>query len=172
MLYENLKKIIIVLNDMVKSNIIETYAIGGGISAVLYTEPVYTKDIDIFVYPETTIPGMIHLLTIYDYLRDKGFLMSGQFVIMYNEKVDFIPTYNNLVIEALQNMTTIELGNNILANVFKPEYIVAIALQTGRSKDDARIDTFIESNILDFKMLLSILAHHSLLLKWNEQYES
>jgi predicted ATPase len=36
MLKENLKKIISILNQMVSENIIEEYAIGGGVSAVLY----------------------------------------------------------------------------------------------------------------------------------------
>jgi len=38
-----------VLNELERSGIIETYAIGGGIAAIFYIEPVLTYHLDVFV---------------------------------------------------------------------------------------------------------------------------
>lgn len=48
------------------------------------------------------------------------------------------------------------------------EHLTAIALQTGRAKDAARILQFIESGTLDADKLDDILERHGLLLKWEQ----
>ena len=46
------------------------------------------------------------------------------------------------------------------------EHLIAIMLQTGRLKDHARIEQFVELDVLDQKQLDSILARHELIKQW------
>ena len=46
------------------------------------------------------------------------------------------------------------------------EHLMAIALQTGRAKDHARLVMFVEAGIADMDRLRDILARHSLLDGW------
>ncbi len=54
----------------------------------------------------------------------------------------------------------------VRTRVMTAEHLVAIALQVGRAKDQARIVQFVESGVLDPNKLEEILARHSLLEKW------
>jgi len=44
--------------------------------------------------------------------------------------------------------------------------LMAIALQTGRAKDHARLVMFVEAGITDMDRLRDILTRHSLLAEW------
>jgi hypothetical protein len=169
MLKDSLKKISVVFNKMIEDGIIETYAIGGGVSAVLYTEPHYTKDLDIFVFPDFTPSGLVDPTKVLRYLTGLGFKMDEQFVMMYGEKVDVVPAYKPLVVEAIEKSVLFDI-EGIPFGVFEPEYIVAIALDTGRNKDYARIDTFLEFDILNKEKLKDILKRFNLLSEWNLKY--
>ena len=46
------------------------------------------------------------------------------------------------------------------------EHLMAIALQTGRAKDHARLVMFVEAGIADMDRLRDILGPHSLLEAW------
>jgi len=52
--------------------------------------------------------------------------------------------------------------------VMRAEHLVAIALQTGRSKDHARILQFIEQNAVDRERLERILEANGLSSKWEK----
>jgi len=52
--------------------------------------------------------------------------------------------------------------------VMTAEHLVAIALQTGRAKDQARILQFVESGSLDVDKLDVILKRHGLVAKWEK----
>jgi len=52
--------------------------------------------------------------------------------------------------------------------VMRAEHLVAIALQTGRSKDHARILQFIEQNAVDRERLKGILEANGLSSKWEK----
>ena len=54
--------------------------------------------------------------------------------------------------------------------VFTPEHIVAIALETGRAKDKARVLQFIEGNAVDLDRVREILTRHGLSGQW-EKFE-
>ncbi|PYL74272.1 MAG: hypothetical protein DMF26_11610, partial [Verrucomicrobia bacterium] len=53
------------------------------------------------------------------------------------------------------------------AHVFTAEHLAAIALQTGRAKDKARLLQFVEAGALDAEQFQSILAQHDLTNMWN-----
>jgi hypothetical protein len=54
--------------------------------------------------------------------------------------------------------------------VLGAEHLVAIALQTGRAKDYARIVQFLEQDAVDADKLNRILVRHRLVGKW-EKFE-
>ena len=54
----------------------------------------------------------------------------------------------------------------IPARVFTAEHLAAIALQTGRAKDKARLLQFIEAAALDSSRFEAILTRHGLLEAW------
>jgi hypothetical protein len=55
--------------------------------------------------------------------------------------------------------------------VKRSEYLVAIALQTGRSKDRERVRILREHAKLDMRLLADILTRHELEEKWKQWTE-
>lgn len=63
----------------------------------------------------------------------------------------------------------------VRTRVMTAEHLTAIALETGRAKDAARILQFIESGALDADKLDDILQRHGLIAKWErfgDKFES
>ena len=54
------------------------------------------------------------------------------------------------------------------ARVFTAEHIAAIALETGRAKDKARVLQFIEAGVLDLEGLREVLRRHGLIGDWKK----
>ena len=54
--------------------------------------------------------------------------------------------------------------------MFTAEHLAAIALQTGRAKDKARLLQFVEAGVLDVKQFQAILTRHDLVDRW-QQFE-
>lgn len=52
--------------------------------------------------------------------------------------------------------------------VMLAEHLVAIALQTGRSKDHIRVLHFLEQDAVDRRMLEGIFEQHGLTAKWKQ----
>ena len=52
------------------------------------------------------------------------------------------------------------------ARVLTAEYLAAIALQTGRAKDKARLLQFIEARALDLPSFEAVVAKHELSQQW------
>jgi hypothetical protein len=112
----------------------KAYAIGGGIAATYYIEPVLTYDLDIFFLPVRE--GLDELAPIYEFARGGGYPEQAEALMIEGFPVQFIPAYNELVREAVTKATTLRY-QSVEAHVVRAEYLVAIALQTGRAKDKA-----------------------------------
>ena len=67
--------------------------------------------------------------------------------------------------EAVREAVTREAGG-LTARVMTAEHLMAIALQTGRAKDHARLVKFVEAGIAGMDRLRDILARHSLRDAW------
>jgi len=52
--------------------------------------------------------------------------------------------------------------------VLRAEHLVAIALQTGRTKDYARIVQFLEQDAVDANKLNRVLESHGLVSQWDK----
>ena len=55
-----------------------------------------------------------------------------------------------------------------LARVFSAEHLAAIALQTGRAKNKARLLQFVEAGALEAARFQAILARHGLVDAWQK----
>lgn len=155
-----------VMNQMQADGVVDNYAIGGAVGATFYLEPVATLDIDVFVsFKEAAGSPLISLSPIYDYLTARGFKSEKEYIVVGGWPVQFLPPGNALVEEALEEAVETEV-EGVQTRVMTAEHLTAIALQTGRAKDAARILQFIESGTLDADRLERILERHGLVAKW------
>lgn len=162
----SIRDVIIAINQMEADRIIDRYAIGGAVGATFYLEPMATLDVDVFVAfrPE---PGQL-LATpkpIFDYLAARGWSMKGESVMIAGWPVQFLPPTGPLVEEALAEALERDV-DGMSARVFTAEHLAAIALQTGRAKDKARLLQFIEEGALDAGQFQAILRRHDLVDAW------
>ena len=158
------------INGMQAAGVIERYAIGGAVAATFYLEPVATLDVDVFVEFHTE-PGsqMISPEPIFRYLRDRGCAMEGEHIVIAGWPIQFLPAGSALVQEALAKAVEKDVEGTP-ARVFTAEDLAAIALETGRAKDKARVLQFIEADVIDLDRLQEILTRHGLAGAW-EQFE-
>ena len=165
-----MREVIETIADMQAAGVIERYAIGGAVAATFYLEPVATLDVDVFIEFHTE-PGsrMVSLEPILKYLRDHGCVMEGEHIVIASWPVQFLPAGTALLQESLARAIEKDVDGT-LARVFTAEHIAAIALQTRRAKDKARVLQFIEADAIDLDRLQEILARHGLAGLW-EQFE-
>lgn len=149
-----------VIEEMTRLGIIKAYAIGGGIAATYYIEPVLTYDLDIFFLPVRE--GLDELAPIYEFARGRGYPEQAEALMIEGFPVQFIPAYNDLVREAVTKATTLRY-QSVEAQVVRAEYLVAIALQTGRAKDGERVARLLESGSVDRAALSGILKRYGLI---------
>jgi hypothetical protein len=154
-----------VLNELVESRVIGTYAIGGAMGAAFYTEPILTFDLDVFVVLDRSPGGILTVTPIYDVLRSRGYEPQADYIVIESVPVQFLPAYNRLVEEALEQAVDTSLGAT-KTRVFRPEHLIAIALQTGRAKDKERVLKLNSQAPLDEVYLTKILKSHNLERKW------
>ncbi len=153
---------------MQSHGVIERYAIGGAVGATFYLEPVSTLDVDVFVAFKSE-PGsvLVSPLPIFDYLKQFGCKMEGEYIVIAGWPVQFLPADSPLLAEALAHAVESDVDGTP-TRVFTPEHLAAIALQTGRTKDKARLLEFIESGALDAARFESILDRHGLAEAWQK----
>lgn len=146
--------------------VIGQYAIGGAVGATLYLEPAATLDVDVFV----TLPGaegssLLTLSPIYDYLREHGGTVQHEHIVVGGWPIQFLPPANELEREAIAEALEATV-QGVSTRVMTAEHLVAIALQTGRPKDNIRILQFVEQEAVNRRRLSEILQRHGLVEKW------
>jgi hypothetical protein len=154
-----MEKVLQAIEEMTRQGIIKAYAIGGGIAATYYIEPVLTYDLDIFFIPAKE--GLDVLAPIYDYARERGFGTQAESILVEGFPVQFIPAYNDLVRQAVERAATLKY-RDVEAKVVTAEYLVAISLQTGRAKDRERVIRLLEEAVIDRAVLGRILESFGL----------
>lgn len=162
----NIQEVIKTINQMQADGVIEHYAIGGAVGATFYLEPVATLDVAVFLAfkPE---PGrlLVSPQPVFDYLKTRGGTMDGEHIVLAGWPVQFLPPNTPLVEEALREAVTRDV-DGAPARVFTAEHLAAIALQTGRAKDKARLLQFVEAGALDARRFQDIVARHELEAAW------
>ena len=155
-------KTLLVIEEMVRLGIIKAYAIGGGIAATYYIEPVLTYDLDIFFIPARE--GLDELSPVYEFASVRGYREEAEALLIEGFPVQFIPAYNDLVREAVADPATLKY-HDVEAKVVKAEYLAAIALQTGRAKDRERVARLLDGGAVNRSLLAKILEKHGLVEK-------
>lgn len=155
-----MEKTLAVLNGLKNGGLIAEYAIGGGMGAVFYIEPFLTYDLDIFVILKDEA-ALDPLSGIYENLRKSGYRPKDEQVIIEGVPVQFLPAWNDLLKEAVQEARAIEY-QGVATRVMTAEHLLAIMLATGRAKDRERFLKVLAEAELDRKKMERILKRHGL----------
>jgi len=128
---------------MQRDGVIGKYAIGGAVGASFYIEPAATFDIDIFIpFEKPTGSILVSLNPLYEYLLPRGHKAKGAHFLIKGWEVQFLAAPNPLYAEALDQAVEVTV-EDVKTWVMRPEYLMAIALQTGRDKDFDRLHKFL-----------------------------
>lgn len=162
----NIGEVIAALNQMEQDGVVDRYAIGGAVAATFYLEPVATLDVDVFVlFAGAKESLLISPQPIFDYMKSRGGRIEGEYVVIGGWPVQFLPATGALLEEAIDLASELNVGGTT-ARVFRAEHLAAIALQTGRAKDKARLLQFIESKALNHEKFQTIVDRHNLRSAW------
>lgn len=154
-----------VINDMEREGTIGRYAIGGAVAATRYVEPIQTYDLDVFVMLPASSSGLLSIAQIYNYLKARGYEPQAEFMMIEGWAVQFLPVYNALTEEALEQAIDVDFGTTP-TRVFSAEHLAAIMLETGRAKDHARLVQFFEFGVLNRAVLEELVSRYHLEEKW------
>ena len=161
-----IQEVIAVINQMESDGVIDRYAIGGAVGATFYLEPIATLDVDVFVVFRSE-PGnlVVNPQPLFDYLKKHGGTIEGEYVVLGGWPVQFLPSTGPLVDEALAQAVAHDVEGTS-TRVFSAEHLAAIALQTGRAKDKARLLQFVESKALNVSRFHDIVLRHGMAAAW------
>jgi hypothetical protein len=162
-----MKRTLEILQELERAGIMSRHAIGGAMGATFYVEPFLTFDLDVFVLLPRTAGGLLTLTPLYDALRARGYAEEGEHVTIEGVPVQFLPAYNALLEEALQEAREVPY-EDVRARVLRAEHLAAICVQTGRPKDRERVRLLREQAALDEDYLAAVLTRHGLAVKWRE----
>lgn len=157
-----MEKSLRIINQMQREGLFEKYAIGGGIAALFYIEPFATFDLDIFIILSGNSGLFVSLAPLYEWLKKRGYKAIKEQVVIEGIPVQFIPVYNDLLKEAVLNAVK-KKYKNTTTFVLRPEYLIAIMLQTNRPKDRERMIRVLEQTDISYEFLEQILNEHNLL---------
>jgi len=162
-----MKETIKIINELKNKNLIDDYAIGGGIAALFYIEPFLTYDLDIFITlpPKEKEKKLIALSPIFEYLNKKGYSWKKEHIIVEGIPVQLIPA-DELEEEAMNNAKTIAY-EGIETKVVTPEYLIAILSRAGRKKDLEKVEKLLAQAEIDEKKLNDILNRYNLKDQFN-----
>lgn len=161
-----MEKALKVLDGLKTNGLIEDYAIGGGIATIFYIEAILTYDLDIFVIPiiSNKDKKIIDFSHLYKYLTKLGYKWKGEHIIIEGIPVQFIPV-DQLEEEAVRKAKSV-VYKGVTTKVLTVEYLIAILIKVGRSKDIAKVSRLINEVKVDKKKLQAILNTFNLTKKY------
>ena len=155
-----------VLNELESRGLLTRYAIGGAMALLFHTEPVATFNLDIFCLIPEDGP-LVTMAPLYSTLRQDGHTIEAEHVLIAGVPVPFIPAYNSLIVERLNQAEVRKFGDTP-TRVLRLEHLLAIMLQTGRPKDRQRAVMLDTSATFDESRLLDILTRYGLTDQWQQ----
>lgn len=165
----DLAEVFKVLRDMVSRDVIASYAVGGAVAAIFYTEPRETFDLDIFFILSTEpYNPLARLDAIYRYAAEKGFGSEDEFIRIHGWAVQFLEASSPLWNAAVSDSKSLNF-EGVETRVIGPEYLAAMMVETGRSKDWIRLADFFEADVVNVSMFAEILERFGLADVWNKQ---
>ncbi|MFH1957592.1 MAG: hypothetical protein ABIJ15_03870 [bacterium] len=157
-----MKKTLELINEMQAAGLIKDYAVGGAVGALRWVEPFFTRDLDVFVILAQEPKGkdLIVLTPLYEYLKKKGCLWEGQWLVVDGVPVDFFPA-DNLEKEAVADAEETEY-EGVKTKVITPEFLIALFLRASRDKDIRKTEMLLEQAQINRKKLDRILKKYKL----------
>jgi hypothetical protein len=158
-----------VLADMRTKGVIGKYAVGGASAVAFYTEPIATKDLDIFfLFDPPQTRAILSLEPIYNYCQENGYKYDHEFITIKGWPVQFIESGNDPLWEdALANSMTFSFEAGSI-DVLPPEHLAAMWASVARPKDILKIQHFAESDVLDPAKVEAILDRFDLMKVWRK----
>lgn len=169
-----MEKTVKVLNALEKAGLIRKYAIGGAIAVLFHAEPVLTYDLDVYCFLPPQTGALVSLAPIYAFLKKRGYREHKEHVLIEGVPVQFIPAYNQLITEAVEQAVATKFKRT-KTRVVQFEHLLAILLQTNRPKDRTRLTHLRDEAKFSARLLNGILKRHGLAAKWREfkeQYDA
>jgi hypothetical protein len=108
-----------VINEMITSGVIDSYALGGAMAAIRYVEPFQTEDVDVFISITADAANLMPLELVYGHLKEKGYFPKDVYVEIEGWDVQFLPAFDELIDEAITFADDVDL-NGVLVRVMKP----------------------------------------------------
>lgn len=128
---------------------------------LFWAEPVLTFDLDIFILLPDSRSPIISLEPLYDAIRQLGYTVSAEHVLIHGTPVQFLVSPSPLGDEAIETAEEREL-DGVAFRVMRPEYLAALWLQAGGAKRRERVEVLRQSGSLDEAVLQNLLQRHGM----------
>lgn len=155
------------LNEMHALGLFDKYAIGGGIAHFYYIEAGATYDLDVMINLKVQTTEILTLSTLYEWAKKNGYEISHEHIIIEGIPVQFLPAYNPIITEAIENADQVELFG-VKTFMMKPEYLMVIMLDTFRAKDRERLIQFMSQAKYSSVVFESLLSKFNLARKFTD----
>ena len=149
-----------ILNDLVSSGAINSYAVCGAMAAFEYIEAQNTRDVDVTIDISSATIFSFTPITSHLEKIGHGVEWEAEGLMIAGRPVQFIVAGDPLDVEALEHPVTVMSGATRVP-IWRIEYLMAKCAQVRRSKDINRLLSFLEVDY-DAKKLCDILARHGL----------
>jgi len=160
-----MRDLAVLLNEMRAAGVIVEYALFGAAAQMRYTEAVATLDADVLI--SVLQPERLDILTpVYEFCAQRGYMPVGEAVQIGPWPVQFVPVFNQLTREAVDQAETADF-EGIPFRVVRAAHLAGIALSTGRAKGFARILALSESGSVAPAEIQGLAQRHGLLESWN-----
>lgn len=164
-----MKTAIALAKEMKDQGVILDYAMAGTVAAMFWMEPLDTSDLDFLVIPTPQdAAGPIAGAGMISFLSSKGFKWKQQAVVIDGVPVDFILVPTPLEEEAVRGAVTKRPAPGDSVRVVRPEYLLAIALRVGRTKDLLKAKMLDSSPDVDRRRLEALLDRYKLLTAYRK----
>jgi len=156
-----------ILAELVAEGVIEDYAFGGATGAGFYGEPIATRDIDVFAFVSQPAGNLIITLEpLYNCLAKMGFSsFDEEGILIHGYPVQFIVPSPGLETDAVNSAPTM-CWKDFRLKIMSPEFLAAIALKVGRSKDRARLIYLYDLPVFDRSKFQDIIERYDLKERW------
>jgi hypothetical protein len=161
----NFSKIIEILDELKKENLVIDYCLGGATALLYYSTPHFTEDIDIFINIKQK--GLLFSLSdIYEFLKTNyNAKEKGEFILIQGNPIQFLLPGDKLTQEAFDNAEYKNISGKKI-KIFSLEHLVAIMLNLGKQKYISRLQIIKKENKYDENILTKLLVKYNLLNKW------
>jgi len=149
------------INELVEIGIFKKYAICGGIAHNFYTEVGVTYDLDIMIEIGAETNTLIPLESIYIWAKKNNYTEKDEYIIIEGIPVQFLPAYNDLVADAVNTANKVNVFD-VNTYIMKPEYLMAIMLDTWRPKDKERLLKYLETVSYSMELLSQLIEKYKL----------